>query len=115
MKTMTLYEANALVRETVELSLDGQYWVEAELSEVRESRGHCYMELVQFEQDKNESAQRSYQRSTPIARASAKCWASAWAMLRPHFERVTGQRLHAGLKVLLQVFPQFHDAYLQSP
>ena len=111
MKTMTLYEANALVRETIELSLDGQYWVEAELSEVRESRGHCYMELVQFEQDKDGSTQRSYQRSTPIARASAKCWASAWAMLRPHFERVTGQRLHAGLKVLLQVYPQFHEAY----
>jgi exonuclease VII large subunit len=33
MKTMTLYEANALVRETIELTLDQQYWVEAELSD----------------------------------------------------------------------------------
>jgi exodeoxyribonuclease VII large subunit len=32
-------------------------------------------------------------------------------MLGPYFERTTGQPLHAGLKVRLQVYPQFHEAY----
>ena len=47
--SLTLYELNMLVRETLELSLNAEYWVEAELSEVRESRGHCYMELIQYD------------------------------------------------------------------
>ena len=101
MKTLTLYELNSLVRQTIEYAMDSEYWVEAELSECRESRGHCYMELVQKDPMSN----------TPVARAQAKCWHSQWAMLQPYFERTTGQRLHAGMKVRLKVYPQFHEAY----
>ena len=43
----TLYELNRLVRETIEYEMPNEYWVEAELSECRESRGHCYMQLIQ--------------------------------------------------------------------
>lgn len=101
MQTFTLYELNALVREAIESELSHEYWVEAELSEARESRGHCYMELIQKEELSN----------TPIARASAKCWRSAWAIIQPHFERVTGERLHPGMKVRLKVYAQFHEAF----
>lgn len=59
------------------------------------------MELVEKDEYSN----------TPTARASAKCWASRWSLLRPKFERITGQRLHAGMKVLLRVRAQFHAAY----
>ena len=90
-----------MVRESIELSMPDEYWVEVELSECRESRGHCYMELIQ----KDELS------ATPIAKASAKCWANKWLTIRPYFERTTGQQLHAGMKVLLKVYPQFHEAY----
>ena len=99
--TLTLYELNGLVREVIECEMPNEYWVEAELSECRESRGHCYMELIQKDE----------QNATPIAKASAKCWASKWMIVRPYFERTTGQQLHAGMKVLLKVYPQFHEAY----
>ena len=49
--------------------------------------------------------------ATPIAKASAKCWANKWSVIRPYFERTTGQVLHAGMKVLLKVYAQFHEAY----
>ena len=98
---LSLYELNSLVSSVLSISLPDEYWVEAELSEAREVRGHCYMELVQKDEMSN----------TPIARASAKCWASRWAMLRPMFERITGQCLHAGMKVMLRVKAQFHAAY----
>ena len=49
--------------------------------------------------------------ATPIAKASAKCWASKWMLVRPYFERTTGQHLSAGMKVLLKVYPQFHEAF----
>ena len=100
-KTLTLFELNALVRQTLELGMPDDYWVEAELSEVHEVRGHCYMELIQKDAHNN----------TPVAKASAKCWASTWRLARPHFERVTGQQLHAGMKVLLKVSAQFHENY----
>ena len=100
-KRLTLFELNSLVREVIECEMPNEYWVEAELSECRESRGHCYMELIQKDE----------QTATPIAKASAKCWASKWMIVRPYFERTTGQRLHAGMKVLLKVYAQFHEAY----
>ena len=100
-KRFSLLELNRLVREAIEDALPIEYWVEAELSECRESRGHCYMELIQKDE----------QTATPIAKASAKCWANKWLTIRPYFERTTGQQLHAGMKILLQVYPQFHEAY----
>ena len=100
-KFITLYELNRLVREVIECEMPNEYWVEAELSECRESRGHCYMELIEKDE----------QTATPIAKASAKCWASKWMLIRPYFERTTGQCLVAGMKVLLKVYPQFHEAF----
>lgn len=100
-KHISLFELNRLLRETIESELPDEYWVEAELSECRESRGHCYMELI----EKDERT------ATPIAKASAKCWASKWTVVRPYFERTTGQQLHTGMKVLLKVYAQFHEAY----
>ena len=109
-KALTLYELNSLVRETIEEELHQEYWVEAELSEVREVRGHCYMQLVQYDRSDDSKRGRRYE-NTPIAQASAKCWQSSWQLLRPHFEKETGQQLHAGMKVLLQVYAQFHETY----
>ena len=101
MKALSLFELNNLVREVISTAFDNEYWVEAELSELREVRGHCYMELIQKELFSN----------TPVAKASAKCWKNKWQILRPKFEKVSGQYLHAGLKVMLKVYPDFHEAY----
>lgn len=109
-KALTLYELNSLVRETIEVSLTHEYWVEAELSEVREVRGHCYMQLVQFD-EMHDGFFGGHQQKTPIAQAPAKCWKSQWMLIRPHFERVTGQHLHAGMKLMMKVYAQFHENY----
>lgn len=101
MAALTLYELNSMVRDVVELGMPGSYWVEAELSEVRERSGHCYMELVQKDLTDNST----------VARASARCWRSTWASVRPGFEQVTGEHFRAGLKVLLQVHAQFHENF----
>ena len=100
-KHYTLRQLNLMVREAVEMQLPDEYWVEAELSECREHGGHCYMELIEKDERSN----------TPTARASAKCWHQMWQMVRPYFERTTGQPLRAGMKVLLQVYAQYHEAY----
>ena len=81
--------------------LPDEYWVEAELSECREHNGHCYLELIEKDEHTN----------TPVARASAKCWRQTWLMVKPYFERTTGEPLRTGMKVLLKVYAQFHEAF----
>ena len=97
----SLRQLNLMVRDAIETALPDEYWVEAELSECRENSGHCYMELIEKDDRSN----------TPVARASAKCWRQTWGMVKPYFERVTGQPLRAGMKVLLQVYALYHEAY----
>lgn len=100
METLTLYELNGLVRQTLELTLDEAYWVQAEVSELRVNR-HCYMELVQKEARGNGI----------MAKARAQVWANRWAFLKPMFENTTGQRLAAGMQVMVQVEVTFHELY----
>ena len=98
---LTLRQLNLMVQDAIEMQLPDEYWVEAEISECRERSGHCYMELIEKDEQTN----------TPVARASAKCWRQTWQMVSPYFERTTGQPLRAGLKVLFRVYAQFHEAY----
>ena len=100
-KALTLYELNQMVHETITISMPDEYWVEAEISDIREVRGHCYMELIQKDEYGN----------TPLARASAKCWKNKWIYISPHFERITGHILRAGMKILVQVYADFHETY----
>ena len=100
-KALSLFELNSLVADVIDSTMSRSYWVQAELSEARENRGHCYMELI----EKNEGS------NIPIARASAKCWSNVWMLIKPAFIRITGQEVRAGMKVMLQVHAQFHPQY----
>ncbi len=99
--SLTLFELNSWVRNTLATHLSDSVWLQAELSEVRESRGHCYLAFVQKAADGNEL----------VASASGVIWKSNWSMIRPYFERVTGCRLAAGMQVLVQVGVSFHELY----
>ena len=98
---LTLFELNSLVRETLELEMPDEYWVEAEISELREVNGHCYMGLIQKEEHSN----------TPVAKASAKCWRSSWVGIKNRFVQVTSKLPQQGMKMLLKVSAQFHENY----
>lgn len=96
----TLYELNHIVREAIEMSLTDTFWLEAEIADVHD-RTHCYMDLVQ-----NDAFSR-----TLVAKARANCWANKWMGIKRRFEKVAGQPLRSGIKVLMQVTPTFHEAY----
>ena len=105
MEALSLYELNHLVRITLREGMPGAYWVQAELSEVREAyNGHCYVELVQ-------KAERG---NTLVAKARGTIWANIYKLLKPYFENETGQKFTAGIKVLLQVTVEFHEQYGMS-
>lgn len=100
-RTLTLEELNTMVSDVIEQSFTHSYWVTTEVSEVRENRGHCYMEFVQ----KDENG------VSLVAKARGTVWKNRWMYLRRHFEQTTGQPLVAGLYLLLQVYPSFHPLY----
>ena len=97
----SLLELNRLVRATIEDNLCEQYWLEAEIGQIGENNGHCYLEFIQKVEGYN----------TPVARAKAKCWRNVWGSVRPYFEHTTGQTLTLGMKVLVLVHPDFHEAF----
>ena len=101
MEPITLYELNELVRETLELGMPDTYWVQAELSEVRVNNGHCYVEFVQ----------KDRRGSGLVAKARGNIWRNVFAILKPTFERATGQLFTAGIKVLVEVSVSFHELY----
>ena len=98
----SLYELNALVRQSVRLSMPDAYWVQAELSDVRTNySGHCYLEFVQKDPKSN----------ALLAKARGIVWSNVFRELKPYFERETGQAFVAGLKVLVKVTVDFHELY----
>lgn len=98
---LSLYELNNLVRSCLENVMPDTYWVKAELSEVRVSRGHCYLEFVQ----------KSERGDGLVAKARGQVWANRWNIVRPYFERTTGRPLSPGMQVLVCVGVTFHELY----
>ena len=101
-QAISLYELLHNVRAELKNSFATPVWVVAEIIEFgQRSNGHCYMELVEKDQDT--------ERMT--AKVKATIWANVYARLSPYFESVTGESLHAGLKVMLRVTVEMHELY----
>ncbi len=102
METLSLLELNALVRRSLEQCLPDEYWVQAELSDVRtNSTGHCYLEFIQKDPRSNGL----------VAKARGTIWSNVYRLLKPYFEESTGQAFVSGIKVLVQVSVSFHELY----
>lgn len=102
MDSLSLLELNALVRRSLEQCLPDEYWVQAELSDVRSNAtGHCYLEFVQKDPRSN----------SLIAKARGMIWNNIYSLLKPYFEEATGQLFTPGIKVLVKVTVQFHELY----
>ena len=100
--SLSLFDLNRLVRSILEQSLDGEYWLEAELAEARlAANGHFYVEFIQ----KDDSGR------TLVAKARGVAWARTYNIIAPLFERATGERLRAGMKVRVLVSVEFHELY----
>jgi exodeoxyribonuclease VII large subunit len=102
MESYSLLELNQCIRMQLKRGMPELYWVVAEINELQvNSAGHCFMELIE----------KSPHNGQITAKARATIWAYHNKMLAPYFETVTGQRLSAGLKIMLQVSVEFHELY----
>lgn len=95
-----LSELNKAIKSAFETAFPQTLWVVAEISEMRcNTRGHCYLELVEKE-DNN-----------IIAQIRANIWARAFRVIASNFKKMTGESLGQGMKVLLQINVTFHEIY----
>ena len=99
MKQYSLSELCGWIQAMVENDLPDRYWVRAEIASMS-VRGHCYMELVEKAEN-----------GILAAKIRATCWSNVYSLLSAYFAQETGQVLHAGLQVLLQVSVTFHAVY----
>jgi exodeoxyribonuclease VII large subunit len=99
---LTLSELNLLVKGVIKESISKNFWLVAEISEIRENySGHCYIEFIQKDEDNDNL----------IAKARANIWANTYRILKPYFETTTGNSLSQGMKILVSVSVEFHELY----
>lgn len=97
---LSLLELQRQVKGCLDDAFSQPVWVKAEISEMTVNRsGHCYLDLVETEQD------------AVIARCRATIWSYTFRMLKPYFETTTGQTFSEGLKVLVQAKVEYHEVY----
>lgn len=101
-QALTLLQLNSLVRQSIEVCMPDSYWIQTELSEVRNnSNGHCYLEFIEKDRAGNNI----------IAKAKGTIWSNTYRVLRKKFEELTNQTLSSGLRVLVKVNVSFHELY----
>ncbi len=97
---LSLAELSQLIKKTLDAQLEPSYWVVAEVGELRMNHsGHCYMELIDKQDDKL------------VAKLKATCWSYAYRTISVWFEQTTGQPLAPGMKILANVVVQYHELY----
>lgn len=100
MQYISLLELNNQIRQGLDTVLAPYYWVVAEISELRVvQKGHCYLELVEKE---NNFLQ---------AKLRATIWAYDYRSISGWFETTTGETLKPGMKVLAKLRVEFHELY----
>ena len=95
-----LLELQTRIKEGIEDAFPGRYWVKAEISSWSpRANGHCYLTLTQSRAGK------------PVAESRAMIWKWHYTQIVRYFEEATGQKLQAGITVLVKVQVAFSELY----
>lgn len=100
---MDLLELQTRIKDGVAEAFPGRYWVKAEIASWSpRANGHCYLSLTQSRGGK------------AIAESRAMIWKWQYPRLTQYFAQETGQKLQAGLTVLVKVQVAFSELYGMS-
>lgn len=102
---ISLVELQSSIRKVISERFAAPIWVSAEVVDIKvNGSGHCYLELV----DKGDTDGGN---GVPKAQARAVIWRSNVGRVIGRFEAESGQRIEAGIKVLLCVVVNYHELY----
>lgn len=99
---ISLGELQRRVKESLIERFPLPLWITAEVADLKVNySGHCYLELIE----------KGAHDSVPKAQARAVIWRSNYPAIAAYFEQQTGQRLGAGLRILVSVLVNYHELY----
>ncbi len=102
---ITLSQLQARIAGALADAVPLPVWVSAEVAEMKvNASGHCYLELV-------EKDEKSSPNGVAQAQARGVIWRSAWPSIAARFERESGSRLGAGMKILVKATVNYHPLY----
>lgn len=96
---MTLSEMLGLVKQAVNLMFEDGLWLTAEILNASTSRGHTYLELVEYDANRQE-----------LAKIKGMIWKGNSKILDA-FRKATNNPLSSGMKILFKAVPTFHEVY----
>ena len=101
MKSYSLFELNEYIKRVIALNFEEAIWIKAEISQVKESRGSVYIDLIQKDENGD----------TVIAQASAAIWYKSFLFIKKKLGELTDSILQDGIEVNVKVKVDFHERY----
>ncbi|MEZ4962059.1 MAG: exodeoxyribonuclease VII large subunit [Saprospiraceae bacterium] len=99
MTTYSLYELNEYIRRVMALNFPEAYWIRCELSQVKLSKGHYFLDVVEKGDD------------TVIAQSQAVLWNRDFKILQKKLGSDLMSLLQEGLEVQFLARVDFHERY----
>ncbi len=98
--SLRLSQLNSLIKTAIMDSLPDQYWVVAEIADIKlNQKGHCYLELVEKED------------TATIAQIRATIWAHEYRSISSRFLAATKEHIRSGMNILMFASVSFHEVY----
>lgn len=101
MHTYTLHELNTYIRQVVALNFEDAVWITCEISQVRESRGQLYIELIQQNEEQTEI----------VATSAAVLWYKNHLFIRKKLGDLYDAIMADGTQVSIKIQVTYHERY----
>ncbi len=101
MEIYTLSDLGKYIKQVVALNFVDTIWISCELSQVNTSRGHCYLNVVE----------KNNENDDVIASMNASIWYKDFMFIRKKLGAVADKILQEGMEVKLKVEVDFHERY----
>jgi len=97
--TYSLLELNQYIRRVISLNFDEPLWIECEIGQASQSRGHWYLDLIQKDED------------SIVAQCQAALWANVYFFLKRKSPIPPEEILKQGMSVKIKVNIDYHERY----
>jgi exodeoxyribonuclease VII large subunit len=101
MDTYSLFELNEYIKRVIALNFNEPIWIKAEISQVKNSRGQIYMDLIQKDEESN----------SVLAQSSAIVWYKNYLFLKRKLGEILDDILIDGVEVRLKVLIEYHEKF----
>lgn len=97
----SLFQLQDFIRRIIALNLPEAVWIRAEIGQVKPSRGHVYLDLVEKGAESTEW----------IAQAPAVIWSSTMRQLRKQLGSSLASLLQQGMEILIKARVEYHERF----